>query len=718
LAPGPAGGFRALFFGFLVSLQALGVHAGGLEAQPTRADTIPGDSISPVRLAPVEVEVLRTAVDLGRAPFSVQVESLPASRSPLGAGLLGATLQSVPGLTLLDRHNLSLGESVAIRGQGSRAQFGTRGVHVSVDGIPATMPDGQTTLDHLFLPAFDRVEVLSGPSSALYGNGAGGTLSFVSRRPPKTSFSTEGALYSGSHGTLGANTVTKGTVGGTGYLVGFGLFQTDGFRAHPSEAADTYGGGRRLHLRTDVRRPAGNGQLRIGAGYVELDSENPGALTRDGLNDPDLPASSFYVGQRTGKDLYQGDLSMAWTGSLGGQVAEVVAWGLSRSVDNPIPPRIVDLDRTAGGLRGTVAGAFPGQTREIRWTVGGDLGTQRDQRVNRENIGGAPGPTTLDQHEDVLAFGTFFQVAAPTPGDGLLLGALRYQRIRFRVEDRSITPTDPDDSGHRTMGAWSPSLALSLPLTEGLVVRGSAATFFQTPTTTELVNQPSGAGGLNPELEPIRGWSVEGGVRAMGLNGGSLDAVAFVTRMSDELIPFELESSPGRTFFRNAGSSQYEGVEISGTSPPVGGVQARGVLSLLRARFREVTVDGDSRNGLRIPGNPGHTLEGSVTWSGDPFGPAVAGFLQLRGLHHGSMAVDDGNTDQVRAFGLLDLRLGLDALPFGPTILGLVAEITNLLDRSYVSAVSINAFGGRFFHPGPGRALHIGLSIRHTPTDQ
>ena len=142
---------------------------------------------------------------------------------------------------------------------------------------------------------------------------------------------------------------------------------------------------------------------------------------------------------------------------MGSVNSELVGWGLFRELDNPIPPRVVDLDRTAWGVRTlffTDATERPG---EIQWLGGFDVDFQRDDRLNFNNDGGERGTLTLDQFETVSALGVFLQTRGRLTGRLSVVGALRYDRFRFAVDDALVVTGNPDESGSRTMSAWSPS---------------------------------------------------------------------------------------------------------------------------------------------------------------------------------------------------------------------------------------------------------------------
>ena len=83
---------------------------------------------------------------------------------------LSESLGAVPGLQIQDRQNYAQDLQLSIRGFGSRSTYGVRGIRMYVDGIPATMPDGQGQTSNIDIGSVDHIDVLRGPFSALYGN--------------------------------------------------------------------------------------------------------------------------------------------------------------------------------------------------------------------------------------------------------------------------------------------------------------------------------------------------------------------------------------------------------------------------------------------------------------------------------------------------------------------------------------------------------------------
>lgn len=657
---------------------------GAGEAQESR-DTV-------VRIAPLEVEVLRSRMDGARTPYAVaglSAEQLTAIRP---GAFLSDALVALPGLQVQNRHNFAVGERIAVRGFGARSQFGVRGLRVLLDGIPATLPDGQTTLDHVDPGALGRVELMRGPASALYGNGAGGVLLLQSAEPGRG----ERLVLSGaggSHGLLESSATAERSDAATSSRIRLTRLSYDGFRANPIDGG-TYGAADRWTLTASHRLAFGGGGLRVVASGLDLDAENPGSLPADSLGDPDRSAWGFNVRQGAGKEIRQLQLGATWER----RSVSATVWGLTRDLSNPIPNTIIDLERT--GLGGRVA--VHGFASAVRWDMGVDLEAQRDDRENHDNDGGDRGALTLDQREGVTGLGVFGALSYDR-GSANVHAALRYDRVDFSVTDRFLSD-GVDESGGRTMDALSPSIGAQVRAGE-VHVFGSFATFLQTPTTTELANRETGAGGFNPELSPTRGRAFEAGLRGVASGRVGWEIVAFQTELEDELVPFEVETSPGRTFFRNEGESQYRGLEAALRVAMRDGVTARFAYTRVDARFRSGDDDGN-----RIPGRAPGLFEAVL--EGD--GPNSHWSLDVR--WSGAVPVDDANTSEAPAHTIVGLRWGLKERELGSSLVSPWVAVRNILDEDHVSSVAVNAFGGRYFEPGPGRTFQAGLRVVLNPS--
>ena len=172
-----------------------------LSPGPTHAQDPSEDLARPTHvLSGVVVTATRTGEDLLLVPAAIDVIDASDIQRAQPRINLSESLQRVPGVVARDRQNFAQDLQISIRGFGARSTFGVRGVRLYTDGIPATMPDGQGQVSHFALDAAQRIEVLRGPFSALYGNSSGGVIALYSAEA--SDHPTFGLEFdAGSHGT-------------------------------------------------------------------------------------------------------------------------------------------------------------------------------------------------------------------------------------------------------------------------------------------------------------------------------------------------------------------------------------------------------------------------------------------------------------------------------------------------------------------------------------
>ena len=658
------------------------------------------------RLDGLIVELLRSPVRANEAPYAIAALGRGDLLGAKATSSLDEMLEGLPGVEVQSRFNDAVGERVSIRGFGSRATFGVRGVRVMVDGIPATLADGQSTLDHLDLGSLGRVEALRGPASTLWGSAAGGVLVFESLRPPESGVREDARLVAGSDNYLRLHSTTSGRSSNVGWMVGGGLTRGDGFRTNPVDASTTYGESRKAQLNTTLDYSGPRDRVRATFNFLDLAAENPGSLGDSAFRAASREARRFNVIQNTRKDVRQAQAGLGWTRDLGsGRSLDVSAYGIRRELDNPIPTAVIDLDRWAGGVTTELRQEHAlGDRRTIRWSAGAQVDLQRDDRRTFDNDGGAPGTPALDQLERVRGLATYGTALIELSDRWILSGGLRYDRTRFAVDDRATG--NGDDSGERTMDALSPSIGARFEADRAFSLYGNLSTSFVTPTTTELANRADGQGGFNADVDPTRALSAEVGARGWIGARAAYQVAAYRTWISDELIPFEVPSQPGRNFFRNAGSSRYYGFEslLHVRLSPV--FSGRATYTYLNGSYASFVTETDDYSGNDIPGAAPHRFDLVLR------AESSLGFVETHTEAAAAITANDANTGSVDGYTLVDLRAGLTTARarLGSASLLPFAGVTNVFDRLYSSAVAVNAFGQRYFEPGPGRRFYVGVT--------
>ena len=661
----------------------------------------PRDSARTTVLPAVEIAVTRDPrAAVLTAPYAISV----SRRSALDArGQMQDVLAGVPGLFVANRNNPTQDPRIVIRGVGARTAFGVRGVRVLHDGIPLTVADGQTPVDYLDTESVGRIEVIRGSASSLYGNASGGVVAFSS--PPLDSSGIEAGLVTGSFGLRRSNARVTGGGGAWQYAAGASHAYEAGFREHARQRVS----------RGSARVRRAFGEARVTAHLLAFDmplAENPGALTAAQLATDRSMAEPLAVTREAGKQVRQLQAGINYGRDLSGGDLSAVLFGGRRELDNPLTFAEIELDRKSGGLllRASRRGA-----RSSRFTVGLDVQRQHDDRREFENCRDATassarcplvpaerGTLRRSQRELVSSIGPYVAGEVLLARSYRLSGGVRADAITFDVRDRLVTPTDPDESGSRTMRAVSPHVGMVVAVGRRASIYANVASAFETPTATELGNKPDGSAGINNTLEPQRSRTVEAGAKGRFARV-EYDFATFNTAVRDELVPFETAGGAGRRFFRNAGRTRRRGAELS-LATKAGPVELRSATTWSDFEFVEFETAAANFAGKTIPGVPARFAELSATWS------AKTVEMGASGRFTSFVFVDDANTARAPGYEILSLR-ARGSFAAGRASLAPGMAVENLFGREYVGAVSVNAAGGRYFEPAPGRTVVASLAI-------
>lgn len=675
-------------------------------AKPRTAETrTPPDTEateeSPRRVESITVTGTRHARSALRTPASVTVVGPDALTLAQPAISLGESLARVPGLLVQDSGNYAQDARLQVRGFGTRAAFGIREVKVIVDGLPATLADGQSQIDQLDLAVAERIEVLRGASAALYGNAAGGVVQIFTADPPEAG-TIRGRLVGGSFGLLRGNVQGGARLGGAGWNLGASWFQQDGYRDHARVRSATANAKAVWEIAE---------QSRITFLLTAVDSpeaQDPGGLTADEVDENRRSARERNVLLDAGEEVSQVQVgAVAHHESLDG--AHTIDANLSFLYRDffarlPILPQfgdgVVAFDRVspAGGLQYVFNEPVLGWDQRL--TVGAEAQYQHDNRRRWANEEGERGTLGLHQVEEVTSVGVFLREDVEILPDLELTGGIRYDAFFYDVHVKF--PQDSDASGSRTMDRFSPSGGLLWRAREDLSVFAAYGTAFQVPTTTELVN-PNGPG-FNPDLEPQTAHSWEVGSR-YETDTLTLGLSLFFIDLDDELVPYETLS--GRVAFRNAGRSQRRGVELEGSGSLPGGFRWTLAAAALDAKYIDYETAGGRFDGNQEPGIPPWQVFAELSWRNE------AGlFLAAEVQGVGAIPVDDANLAESPARATVGLRMAFTHDFDSHWRIQPFLGVRNITGAEYDGTIRVNARGGRFYEPAATIHAYGGLEIR------
>ncbi|HEX8438954.1 TonB-dependent receptor [Archangium sp.] len=658
----------------------------------------PEDGPPPATSQETTVVAPKVPTPLSRTPAAVSVverEDIQDARPTLG---LYEGLVATPGLVVQSRNNYSQDLRLSIRGFGARSAFGIRGVTVVVDGFPETMPDGQTNVDSLDLASAERIEVLRGLASSLYGNAAGGVVSITTEEGPERPF-VEARTLHGDEGLWKLHVKGGGKSGDVRWLVSASRLTQRGWRR--------LSGTEQVLLNGKVQwAPDERSELKAVLSLVDApEAGDAGGLTREEAEADPRQASPTHLLFRAGESVRQGRLGLTYRRRLG-ESHEVEANGFLalRRFQNALPSVVVAFDRRFDGVAVRYGNRAPLLGLRSRFTLGTELHAQADRRKNFDNVDGQPGSTSqLDQDEDVTALGLFAQEELELRERLTLVAGARYDVSRYAVTD--FLKADGDGTGTRTFGQPTGRLGLIWAPRPEVSVFANVSQSFEAPTTTELALPQGTGGGLSRDLKPQHAESVELGARGTLWGRLRYDVALYAVRVRDGLVRFEDENA--RAYFRNTGRSRHLGAEVALEAKLTQEFRVRAAYNALQATFRDYAPQGKQLRGKQVPGIPAHQVGAEAVYQHASGALAAVETYSVGGLY-----ADDANTVREHTAWVVNARLG-HRFPMGVFEVSPFLGLQNLLSARYSDNVRVNASRGRYFEPAPPLTVYAGAGLSH-----
>lgn len=671
------------------------------------------------KLPDIVVTATRTEQSSFEIPASIDSVPIGDATDTLGVNP-SEFLNGIPGVLARDRQNYAQDEQISIRGFGARATFGVRGVRLYTDGIPATMPDGQGQVSHFNLDSADRIEVLRGPFSALYGNSSGGVIQLFTADgtdPP----SIKSALVGESYDTWRASVNARGVAGPADYNVDFTHFQTDGYRDH--SAAQRESGNGKLNIKV-----GDGGKLTLLLNTVNIPgAQDPLGLTRAQFEADPSQATSVAEQFNTRKSVQQSQGGAIYEQDFGGgNTLRLMGYYGQRNVTqylaipvatqgNPLHSGgVVDLDGEYGGtdMRWIWKGALAGRPFEIAAGLAYDRQDQGRQGFENfvGDVLGVKGALRRDEDDTVHDFDQYAQATWHFADAWSVTAGLRHSDVKFNSDDHYITDTNPNDSGHVDYGATTPVAGLMWRASDTTHVYASYGKGFETPTFNELAYRADGGAGLAFNLVPAKSRNGELGVKMRPTE--TIDANFAVFRADTDNELTIATNSGGRTTYQNIPKARRQGAEAGLNAAIADDWHLQVALTWLDATFRSpfqtcpgtpCTTPVPVPGGTRIPGVPEQYFSTELVW-----GHETGWRATLDGDYVGSVPVNDLNTDHAPAYFVFNAELAY-GFNLSTGQLRTFFAIDNAFDRQYAGSVIVNDGNGRYFEPAPGRTYLLGV---------
>jgi iron complex outermembrane receptor protein len=681
------------------------------------------DTLEPVVITGTRTE--RRAFDL---PMSI--DAITGSQIQDGKARVNISedLNRVPGTFVQNRENFAQELQITIRGFGARSQFGTRGIKLIADGIPASTPDGQGSPGVFDLGSAARIEVLRGPFSALYGNHSGGVVQVFSESgttPPTLAAD----LTFGSYGFQRYGLKGGAVSGSFNGMASASYFSVDGYRDHSAARKAQFN--TKLGYDLDVS----NRLTLVATGFNQPNAQDPLGLTQAQVQQDPRQAQPVAIAFNTRRSLDNVQGGLIWDAALGpADSLRVLGYVGSRSNEQflavPLANQqaatssggVSSLDRQFGG--GSLRWTRQQEWLEgpLTWTAGVDYDASSEARRGYINNLGVSGALKRDEDNDVTNLGAYLQAEWQFLPRWSLSAGVRYTNVEFTSSDRYITTGNPDDSGSTSYAEWTPTVGLLFRATPMLNLYASYGRAFETPTGIELAYRPDGASGLNFSLQPTISDQFEIGAKVLLEPSTRLNVAVFSIQTSGEIVT--ASNLGGRSSFQNAGDSSRLGAELMLESELGGGFSTHVALTLLNARFDSAfrscaplaafcnPVTGANTAvvpaGNRVPGVPNATFFADLAYRNPALG--LRGAFEV--IANGAVAVNDFNSAYAPGYTIANLWAGLEQVA-GRWRFSEFARVNNLFGREYIGAVIVGDANGRYYAPAPTRNFLVGASATY-----
>ncbi|MDC4632161.1 TonB-dependent receptor [Acinetobacter baumannii] len=670
------------------------------------------------KLPTLHVEATRTDTGYLQTPASVFRIEAPQVDSSSQVNLT-EVVKGIPSLQIRNRENYAQDLQLSMRGFGARSTFGVRGIRLYVDGIPATMPDGQGQTSNIDLSSLDHIEVLTGPFSSLYGNSSGGTI-LTSTKEGQGKDSIELSYSGGSHDKSRVGLVLQGGAKGANepsYIISSSYFDTDGYREH--SGAEKVLNNAKLSWNLDD-----GSKINWVTNYVKIHADDPQGLTHDQWNANPKQQVPFLKQFNVRKDIEQSQTGVTWSKPINDKnELYAMAYLGNRQVTQyqSIPKSTQDASiNHAGGVIDFERNYYGA---DFRWTgkellpnttlsAGVALDAMDEDRKGFENFNlvngqpayGVKGNLRRDEDNTLWNIDPYLQASWQFLPTWRLDTGVRYSNVHYKSEDNYLS--NGDDSGKTDYDKVLPSVALSWQILPELMAYVSYAKGFETPTFTEMAYRPDGQSGFNFDLTASTSDTYETGLKSQNQLGDFTLAV-FQTKTKDDIV--SAGNSNGRSTFRNADKTLREGVEFAWNKKLWRDLTATASYSYLDATFdADIPALGNIAqisSGNAIPGIAKNQAYASLAWQ-----PSHGLYGGVDVQYMDKVYVNDTNSDAAPSYSVTSANVGY-AWVMGDWKVNSFARVDNLFDKKYAGSVIVNDGNSRYFEPADGRNWSAGLRV-------
>ena len=610
--------------------------------------------------------------------------------------LIASSLNRIPGVFM--QSGALNTNRITIRGIGARSPFATQKIRAYLNDIPLTTGDGESTIEDIDLSTIDRVEVLKGPSSSIYGAGLGGVINLRAARAGIDENRLQTELTAGSYGLL--RWVSNYEVQKESYslLVNYNTTHSDGYR-------DNNEYDRRSLMTIGQWYQGERGVLTFLANYIDQKAFIPSSIDSATFASNPSAAAPNWGGAMGFEDYKKALFGLSYQNSFnsGWRMYHSIFYSFRDAMEvRPNPLGNLFEDASSLGLRTR----FVYEADHLVLQLGAEGFLEDFETQGFVNEDGNNGNELFDNQQD-RNYVNFFSQLEYRLGEKFELTA------GFNLNQTFYKLSSEGDSENRDFD-WvlSPRIALFQKISENIGVFYAWSQGFTQPTFEESLDPD---GNFNASINEETGNSFEVGSRGKLFSQKLWYDVSLYSTLVNDLIVTQRDSLD-REVFINAGETRMNGVEAMLKYPWLwegGRVEFFGSLALYDYEFRDFTEDGEDFSGNQLTGVPSSVINAGLDlqWWKNWYG-------NLNLMYVDEMPMRDDNSIFSEAYTVSSMKIGYQRSFGKHWAMDLSLGINNLFDEKYASMISINAgsFGGnapRYYYPGLPRNYYTSFRLSY-----
>ncbi len=582
---------------------------------------------------------------------------------------------------------------ITIRGIGSRTPYQSNRIKAYWGEVPLTEGDGVTSIEDIELYDISALEILKGPSSALFGAGMGGTILLQAFDNIDTKPDVLLRSEAGSYSTFSQQAAVNWNSQNTGnYTLSAGALSTHGYR----ENSDY----QRYNITFKAKLPIGNHYLQLLYNYRYLNGQIPSSL--DSVDFQDHPEKAAFTWRNI--EGYEENsrhlMSIGWIAPLKtAMVNQLTLFSKVSTLNELRPFNRLKENRYSIGVRDR----FKYKREKLNAELGFESMLENSDvflfSVEEENLG-----QRITSTEHLRYYLNGFALLEYSPNKRFVLqGAFNVNKTFYQAIN--------EDYKFQYHTIWSPRIGINYALTKNVHWFASLGHGFSAPSLEEA-QLPDGS--FNPDIKPEEGMNYETGLRYQSANQKLNVDIAFYKMEMTNLLVTERDAID-QFYGKNAGKTAHQGIESSlqwilYNPQPDRSLQFIFNHFISQNKFRDFTDDDVSFKGNHLPGIP------KSNWSADVNAQIKSFSLNLSHQYYGEQYLNDANTKKYTSYHKSSAKLTYH-IQMKRNMIRLYMGVDNLFNNHYASMLLVNAssFGGRlprYYYPGKPFNMYGGLEVK------